>query len=83
MTDAAPIQTNSKQVKSKKTAYDFSIANISENALYQFFPEILDILLRDRTASFMLKRKETLFGQIIITKNLVKNTKQIVKLTQI
>ncbi|STZ01544.1 Uncharacterised protein [Moraxella lacunata] len=60
MTDAAPIQTNSKQVKSKKTAYDFSIANISENALYQFFPEILDILLRDRTASFYAKKKRNI-----------------------
>lgn len=55
MTDAAL-----KQVKSKKPTYDFSVANISENTLYQFFPEILDILLRDRTTSFYAKKKQNI-----------------------
>lgn len=44
----------------QKHLIDFSIANISENALYQFFPEILDILLRDRTTSFYTKKKRNI-----------------------
>lgn len=39
---------------------DFAVPNISENALYQFFPEILDILLRDRTTSFYSKKKQNI-----------------------
>lgn len=36
---------------------DFSVANLSENDLYQYSSEILDILLRDRTTSFYAKKK--------------------------
>ncbi|WP_315042944.1 restriction endonuclease [Faucicola mancuniensis] len=39
---------------------DFSVANISENSLYQFLPEILEILLKDRTTSFYSKKKKNI-----------------------
>lgn len=38
----------------------FNVANISENILYQSFPEILEILLRDRTTSFYAKKKQNI-----------------------
>lgn len=38
----------------------FNIANISENDLHQFLPEILAILLRDRTTSFYTKKKKNI-----------------------
>lgn len=49
-----------KQVKSEQQSCDFNVANISENALYHSFPEILDILLRDRTTSFYTKKKQNI-----------------------
>lgn len=36
---------------------NLSVVNVNENALYQHCPEILEILLKDRTTSFYSKRK--------------------------
>ncbi|MFA9623551.1 restriction endonuclease [Moraxella sp. E6BC] len=41
----------------EKNTPNLSVINISENALYQHCPEILEILLKDRSASFYSKRK--------------------------
>lgn len=55
MTNAAK-----KQIKLKKQSIDFTVANLSENALHQYSPEILEILLRDRTVSFYTKKKKNI-----------------------
>lgn len=41
----------------EKNTPNLSVINISENALYQHCPEILEILLKDRSTSFYSKRK--------------------------
>ncbi|WII94888.1 restriction endonuclease [Moraxella haemolytica] len=46
-----------KQAKSKKRTPNLRIVNINENTLYQHCPEILEILLKDRSTSFYNKRK--------------------------
>lgn len=38
----------------------FAAVNVSENALYESFPDILEILLRDRTTSFNSKKKKNI-----------------------
>ncbi len=54
-------QTKSKkQTKPKKQIVDFSVANLSENALHQYSSELLEILLRDRTTSFYTKKKKNI-----------------------
>lgn len=67
MTKTAPVSEKStsqtkpkKQTKSKKHVIDFSVANLSENDLYQYSSKILEILLRDRTTSFYSKRKKNI-----------------------
>ncbi|WP_435931304.1 restriction endonuclease [Moraxella bovoculi] len=44
----------------QKHIIDFSVANLSEDDLYQYSSEILDTLLRDRTTSFYAKKKRNI-----------------------
>lgn len=49
-----------KQVTPQKMTIDFDIANLSENDLYQYSPEILEVLLKDRTSSYYNKKKKNI-----------------------
>ncbi len=55
MTDTAKTQDELEQYP-----IDLTVANLSENALYQYSSELLEILLRDRTASFYAKKKKNI-----------------------
>lgn len=52
--------TGVAEAKLTKQYIDFSVANLSENALHQYSPEVLEILLRDRTVSFYAKKKRNI-----------------------
>lgn len=50
----------SGSLDSPRSCMLFTAVNVSENALYQSFPDILEILLRDRTTSFNTKKKRNI-----------------------
>lgn len=48
------------QTNCQKRICDFGVSSIDEDDLLRFSPEILDILLRDRTASFYSKKRKNI-----------------------